>query len=393
MNPFYLAWNELIYRWRTSLILLGLVAVITGLISFFTINRSGFSREIRRNVRDIGSNVVILPIEVDQLEYHANGGYAEQTMPESVVNQLIEHRASLNHLIPMLEVKTPVSSQGRSVSVRVVGIAASIPMPGRPKAPMQKAVKENTVQLGSDVAARLGIDRDQTQAAIEIQGKRFAVSRVNRASNTWQDSAVFMNLEDAQQLFEKPGQISRIEAIECTSEKCAELGLTSTVVLENELARIDDRAQILRRQKIADARSTIRNLSAENLQLLTNALWLVLVVAIFLATVWNVLQRQSEVGLFRAIGYDRTRILMIFEIRTLVLALSGSLLGILIGSTVSLVRARQLFQQTGNKISPEWNEQFWILVVAVAISLLATAIPSSLAATKQPADIIGKDPA
>ena len=103
MNLFTQTIQELLHRKSTSLLTVVLVVAITGTITFFMVNRRGFEKEIGRNVRDIGSNIVILPAEVDQLSYHQRSGYSERTMSADVVDQLIEFRASLNHLIPMLE--------------------------------------------------------------------------------------------------------------------------------------------------------------------------------------------------------------------------------------------------------------------------------------------------
>ena len=200
-----------------------LVATITAALTYFSVNNAGFQKEISRNARDIGSNVVILPASLDQHQYHFDGGYSDHTMSTELVQQLIEHKASLNHLIPMLERKAECSLGNRTVQARVVGISASIPMPGRPKSPMQKSVEENHVQLGAALAKKLGIGRDDTPE-IQIQGVSVIVTRVNKLNGTWQDAAAFVDLKTAQSLFDAPGRISRIEAIECTSEQCEATG-------------------------------------------------------------------------------------------------------------------------------------------------------------------------
>ena len=167
MNAFQVAVREILFRWKTGMMLVSVVAAITALISFFTVYKTGFNREIFRHSRDIGSNVVILPSSVDQVDYHEQGGFSEETMPEQVVRQLIEFKASLNHLIPMLEKKAVVSRGDSSATVRVVGISASIPMPGRPKAPMQKSLGKDALQLGSAVAEKLKVQRD-AEATVNI---------------------------------------------------------------------------------------------------------------------------------------------------------------------------------------------------------------------------------
>lgn len=367
-----------------------LVALIVGSLTFFSVNQSGFKREISRNARDIGSNVVILPAEVDQFQYHTDGGFSDVTMPESMVGQIIEYKASLNHLIPMLERKSRCSYGGVSVNARIVGLSASIPMPGRPKAPMQKSIAENEVQLGSELAHSLGIQRGETPT-IKIQGVPFTVQRVNRENGTWQDAAALIDLQSAQLAFELPGRISRIEAIECTDERCAQTGLKSDVVLANELANITDQALILRREKIAIARHGIRQLNTANLHLLGNVLWVLLAAGIMVLSGLNSYQRQSEVGILQSLGYGQTRVATIFVMRSFLLTAAGSTIGIVFGAATAFILSQPLFLATGNKLSIDWLNVIMIGVVATLLAAIAGSIPALIAATRPPVDAIGRD--
>ena len=391
MNPLSLTIKEILHRWKSSLLIALIVAAITGTITYFAVNSKGFEKEVGRNARDIGSNIVVLPADVDQLTYHNSGGFNEETMPSIVVDQLVEFRASLNHLIPMLERKAPVRCGDKEIQARVVGLSASIPVPGRPKAPMQKSIKENTVQIGDVLAERLGIERGDKTAQITVASKTFPISHFNRRNGTWQDSAIFMELKTAQELFALPDQISRIEAIECTQEKCQETGLQSDVVLTNELARITDAAVLLRREQMADARLAIRALSQKNLNMLRNLLWLFLAVSMISLATLNTMQREAEIGVLQSVGYGQTKIAIMFVLRSFVLGLIGSLAGVGIGALISLRHGKQMFEVTGKKFEIDWSIGLTVGLVAIALSMMATLIPAILSATQHPADLIGKD--
>lgn len=390
MNPISLTLQELVFRWKSAVMVAVIVASITGTLTYFSVNNAGFQKEIRRNARDIGSNVVILPADTDQFQYHADGGYSESLMPGQLVDQLLEHRASLNHLIPMLERKSTCSFAGQNINARIVGISASLPMPGRPKAPMQKSVDKDKVQLGGRLAQRMGIQRDQ-QPQIEIAGKLFRVSRVNRSSGTWHDSAAFLDLETAQSLFGVPNQISRIEAIECTSEQCERTGLESDVVLANELARITDQATLLRRDKMANARAEIRVVSRENLRLLQNILWFLLAISILAISSMNSLQRTSEIGVFQALGYGQIRVVGMFVMRAVLLTMLGAAVGVFLGAWFAQSQSQPLFVRTGKTFSIDWQTGVLIGLIATAIATLASSVPALAAAMRHPADIIGKE--
>ncbi len=390
MNPISLTIREILHRWKSGLLVALIVATITGALTYFSVNNAGFQKEITRNARDIGSNVVIIPAELDQFQYHSDGGYSDVTMSADLVQQLIEYKASLNHLIPMLERKAECVFGEKTATARIVGLSASIPMPGRPKAPMQKSIQDGKVQLGSELAEKLGIKRDETPE-IQINGEYFFVSRVNRANGTWQDAAVFLDLKTVQSLFGVRNQISRIEAIECTSEQCELTGLKSDVVLANELARITDKALILRREKMAAARSNIRVISRDNLRLLQNMLWALLAIAIIALSSLNSFQRKSEVGVLQALGYGQWRVVILFVSRAVLLTILGAAIGIACGAFVALLQSQSLFKATGSKLTIDWQAAIVVGVVATLLAALASSLPSLVAAMRHPAEIIGKE--
>jgi putative ABC transport system permease protein len=218
-----------------------------------------------------------------------------------------------------------------------------------------------------------------------------AVDRVNRSSGTWQDSAAFLDLKLAQKLFDLPGRISRIEAIECTGEQCKLTGLKSEAVLANELARITDQATILRRETIAEARSRIRGVSQENLRLLQNALWMLLALSIVALSSLNSYQRKSEVGVLQALGYGQGRVLAMFILRAVMLTIPGAALGIVVGAIAALTQSQPLFHETGDKLSIDWQSAIPIGIVATVLAALASSLPALIAAMRNPAEIIGKE--
>ncbi|MDE0934376.1 MAG: FtsX-like permease family protein [Mariniblastus sp.] len=390
MSPIYLALRELNYRWKSGLVFGLIVAAVTGVLAYFSINDAGFQKEIGRNVRDIGSNVVILPSDVDQYAYHLAGGYSEITMTSNLVSQLIEHRASLNHLIPMLERRAMCATGDHQSIGRVVGISASIAMPDRPKSPMQRSISIGELQLGSELARKLGVARD-TKAEVTIAGESFQVQRVNRASGTWQDSAAFIDLKSAQNLFQLPERISRIEAIECTSEQCEASGLQSSVILNNEIAKITDEASFLRKEGMAEARLSVRSVSRENFLILQNVLWVFLALTLLGLAMLNSLGRKPEIGVLQAVGYGRWRVASLFLVRSMLLSAIGAAVGISVGMAASIEQANRLFVMTGQKVSLDWNAAATIGGVAFILAVLGSCVPALLAAGEDPAHLIGKD--
>jgi ABC-type antimicrobial peptide transport system permease subunit len=200
-----------------------------------------------------------------------------------------------------------------------------------------------------------------------------------------------LDLPLAQNLFNKPNQLSRIEAIECTQEECERTGLQSDTVLANELARITDQAVLLRREQMANARSSIRSLNHANSVVIQNMLWIMLTLTILAMTFWNTLQRRNEMGVFQAIGYGSTQLLTLLVGRSVFLTSLGALLGGAIGSWLSYAYCQNAFEETGSRFAIDWSQPWIILLVSIVLAGLAACLPALISATRLPADSIGKE--
>lgn len=419
MNSLQIVLAEISHRWRTSLVLVLIVSAITAGVTFFAIDTEAYQKEVSRNVRDLGSNIVIVPAAVDQVAYHHRGGLSDKTMPQTIVQQLLDERVSLNHLIPMLERSAEVqvlASDDRpsgptldkiseagpagggtalgavesSAETRIVGIAASIPLPGRPKAPMQKAIPSGEVQIGSALARQLAINRD-APGNLRVAGTLFKISRVNMSTGAWQDAALLMNLEDAQSLFDLVGKLSRIEALECTDEKCAATGKTSADVLEQELAEVTNDAVLLRRQSMADGRTRLRDTAAANSRLMQNMLWGLLALSVSGLALGNAISRLPEVGVLLSLGYGRGRIVGLFLGRLVLLSSFASVIGCLLGVGVTHYWSRSLLPVTGANFSIDWNTPLLVAGLVVLLSVLAGSLPVFWSAGRPPAQILGQE--
>ena len=105
-------------------------------------------------------------------------------------------------------------------------------------------------------------------------------------------------------------------------------------------------------------------------------------------TIRNVAERRQEIGVMRAIGYQRDMILKAFLLETSF----TSLLGIVIGALMGLGISYTIFDWGGfSKMSEfviPWGEVLAVLAIAFAITLVATLPPSRRAARLAPAEAL-----
>jgi len=105
-------------------------------------------------------------------------------------------------------------------------------------------------------------------------------------------------------------------------------------------------------------------------------------------TIRNVAERRQEIGVMRAIGYQRDMILKAFLLETSFM----SLLGIMVGTLMGLGISYTIFEWGGfSKMSVfviPWGEILIVLAIAFAITLAATLPPSRRAARLAPAEAL-----
>jgi putative ABC transport system permease protein len=132
-------------------------------------------------------------------------------------------------------------------------------------------------------------------------------------------------------------------------------------------------------------------MSASIMQLMEIFLGVGLIVGISglgIITIRNIAERKQEIGVMRAIGFQKRMILNVFLIETSFVALLGTLMGAALG----LMLSYRLFDWGGfSEISEfviPWGEVLLVLAIAFVITILATLPPSRAAARLAPAEAL-----
>ena len=369
--------KELLHRRVGFLLSLLAATAAVALCVGITMMQRAADKETRRNARDIGSNVFIIPASCDLYEYHQQG-YSKQSMPDTSIDRMMKAgKIAYNHLIPTLTAE--ISIEGRQA--RMTGIAMARHPKGRPsKSKMGVVVKPGHVHLGHGVAGLLGAEKGEE---IELLNRRWVVERVAPEMGTVDDITILANLEDAQQSLARKGEISEIKAISCV--QCDTPEDTSLETLRSELKKILPDTQVYLMKEIADARVRQRRMMELYspfvilVLILASAAWLGVLAAI------NARERVGEIGLLRALGYGGGTIGFLILGRAVLVGLCAALLGFAIGTVITLVFGPEIFPETARAIRSDYQLLAMALVATPLIALLASFIPATLA--------IGHDPA
>ncbi|MAT16892.1 MAG: hypothetical protein CMJ46_16655 [Planctomyces sp.] len=382
---------------------------------------------VRKIALGLGFNILILPENQDLNEVHVSGKYTE-TFPEEYVHRLAESKiVTVNHLLPMVSEKLHWEEQ--DMDVILTGTQGEVPFLHRNnKKPLQDQVPAGTMVAGYEVHQQLGLKKGDK---VTLKGTEFEISDVYDQRGTADDSTVWINLKEAQELLGRQNLLNAILALECNCASVDRIGeirnelgdiLPGTKIIERgppALARAEARnkakesaEEALNREKIAgmaflEDEQAKRNQLESQLSLFATVLVSLIVLC---ATLWlglltynNVRQRRNEIAILRAFGVRSYQILTTIIGRNILIGVVGACLGILVGFVAGLTYAdHSSFMASANstyatplKFSGrdllDGPSLLMIFLLAPVLALIAGWFPALLASHEDPATILQRE--
>lgn len=354
--------------------------------------------DYRKITKKLGFNLLILPENQNLIDLYADD-FAANLMPESYVDSLANSRSVyIRHLLPSLQEKITWTEKQRTIIL--TGIRGEIPfLHKNPKEPMMVAVPKGTIVLGYELHKSLQIkEGDQ----VKLEGKNFTVGKCNEARGSKDDITAWIDLDEAQEILQKPGQINAIQALKC---HCAGNNLSAvrdevhSVLPGTQI--IEKGSKVLMRAEARDraAKEALEAIEAEKkhrielrkeqehfasilvpLILFASAIWIAF---LFIA---NVRERKSEIGILRAVGVKEWKIMKLFLLKAVIIGVVGALIGYFLGFTSGSILGGQFSLKIFNV-----NLLMLVLILAPILALMAAYIPAMLAARQDPADVLREE--
>ena len=369
---------------------------------------------IRKHMLGLGFNVLILPEEQDLSELHLSGGLSA-TMPESYVDKLANSKiVTVNHLLPSVTRRIDWPEQDREIIL--VGTRGEVPILHRGmKKPMLEAVAPGKIVLGYDVHTKLGLSEGDS---VTLRGEDFTVSTLHAQRGSEDDVTVWIDLKQAQEMLEMQNLIHAILALECDCagdrisvirEEIAAI-LPGTQVIERysaALARAEARAKAKQTAEAAladeeEAAETMLTQEADSrreLESHRSAMASIIVPLVMAGSValigllafMNVRQRQSEIGILRAIGLTGKQIMAAFLGKAVLSGIIGGALGCLLGVGVAMAVPGTATSEHLSEIvrsRPMLTTLLLAPLLATFLASLASWVPALLAARQDPALVL-----
>jgi putative ABC transport system permease protein len=185
------------------------------------------------------------------------------------------------------------------------------------------------VMLGSTLATNL--DKHVGDEVDVIEGQSFKVVGIYQSHNVFENGSIVMALDQLQKLMSREGDITFFMVTADDKDKAA------VETLRDRIRKLAPGIDAMSGRDYAD--------TAMELRLARSSAWLTSAVALVVGAigtlntmVMSVFERVHEIGLMRAIGWRRSRIMQMVLSESLILALAGAFLG----TVVALVGTRVL---------------------------------------------------
>jgi putative ABC transport system permease protein len=375
MHFFTLIWKN-VWRRKVRCALTGLgvalaVAAAVALVSF----SSGFEQSSEEVYSGHGIDLVVL-----------RSGVAER-LTSSLSEEIAEQLMALPHVRAVNPSLTDMVSlgEGSLIGVPVHGWRESSFIfrdmeftSGKPFA----AGEHGTALLGQSLAKSL---KKQVGEQVDIEGKAFRVGGIYRGLNVFEDSTAVVELGDLQLLMDRPGQVTEFQVQLETgpdANATAEALRPQIAALKNPqgdrwgLAAVPTGEYITGSTEIRIVRGMSR----------VTSLIAVLIGSIGMLNtmVMSVLERTGEIGLLRAIGWRKRRVLGMIMGESLLISLAGSVVG-LCGAWLivnGLSRAPMLQGLVRPELTLLVLSQGFLL--ALVVGVLGGAYPAWLGASQSP---------
>lgn len=239
----------------------------------------------------------------------------------------------------------------------------------------------SSVVIGVDLARDLGValgDKIRVTTAQQRADTLSIAGLFDVGSRDLNRRWVFVTLSSARNLLDLPGGVSQID-----------LRVRGTFDAERVALDIERRMPVLADSWMRTNAQLLAALRNQTATTLTIRAFVVVIVALGIASVLvvSVVQKSREIGILRAMGASRGRILAVFLIEGGIVGLAGAVLGSILGTGLLQLLSRLVRDANGVSIfTPEIDAVLYVeaALVAIVVGLLAAVAPARRAALLDP---------
>ncbi len=378
-----LAWRSILgNKVRSILTMLGVIIGVASVIALVSVGQ-GARLEIQQHLQSLGSNVI---------EVYSQGWEVRFT-PE-LLGSLKERVDGIKHIMPVLNLggnikwrNTTFDSQIQGVGEDFIAIRDLELAGGRGFTEDDISERHRVMVVGSIVADKLFQGVNPVGQEVYYHNQRFTVVGVLKAkisgNQEWGiDRTVYIPYTAAQRLL---GSSNRIDTINIKAE-----GIQESAQVAVQLKRVfykiyrrPDAVHIMSRDDILKQVAEMNLVMTLMLGAIAGISLVVGGIGIMNIMLVSVTERTREIGIRKAVGAKNSQILGQFLIEAVILSAAGGVIGICLGSGVSLV-----IRHFGPPTAVTPTSIAYSFAFALLVGAISGVWPAAKAAKMQPTDAL-----
>ncbi|MDF2960358.1 MAG: macrolide export ATP-binding/permease macB [Paenibacillus sp.] len=373
---------------RTLLTMLGVIIGVSSVITLVSIGQ-GTSAQIEKQYESLGTNLLVVNVlgngRATQLDYNELMQLEQLPEMESIAPTMVKSGSNIKY-DRRQEKYTVVGTNDRYLPLMKGEIAS-----GRFVVDADMEFRNPVAVLGSTVAKDYFGTLDPVGEDVNIDGVVFTIVGVlkekgSSISGVSLDNSVFVPLETARRAF-KLGNI-RTTYLEAPTKD--DLSMTQSTITQYLTYKFKSNTgfQIMNQDELMKAR--VEAASTLTSQLVAVACISLLVGGIGIMNIMlvTVSERTREIGIRKSIGAKRRNILMQFLIEATVISGLGGIIGLLLGSGLSLVWP-MINPKQPTQLSLEIG--LYAFLFSVGVGMIFGLYPANKASKLRPIDALRSD--
>jgi ABC-type antimicrobial peptide transport system permease subunit len=234
----------------------------------------------------------------------------------------------------------------------------------------------NDIMIGLTAARSL---KREVGEQINLSGSRYRITGIYENGVAFEDSGAVIALREAQRLFRKQGQVSFMG-----------IGVTEPARADEVAATLENEFPELMVAKVANFIERMNDMKV-TYAALDVLIWITVLVGgvvMMNAMLMSVFERTQEIGVLRALGWSKLRVVRMVVMEALVLSVLAAILGIVFG--VLLANSFTLDPTMGTFLIPSFSMEMFarMFALAVALGVVSAIYPALRAAGMQPVEAL-----
>ncbi len=359
------------------------VAVLFSLLSFNT----GYQNALRQQLQQMGVHLIVVPIGCPYeaaslvLEGGKVAGYLDADVADriAVVDGVAIAAPSLMHAIVRPD-------EGRTdiylgIDERTLRLKNWWRLAGENTTPTAQLIaKPGAMLLGFDAAVIEKREKAGEKIWVPEIASEFTVSGILEATGTQDDGFFYIPLRTAQQKFHQPGQITAVQI------RLSDPSLAPQVA--GKLEAMFPTAEVIRMEELLGSMTALMDSARALIFAIVAVAIAISALGVLNTMLMSVFERTQEIGVLRATGAGRLHIFTLIWTETLVISLSGGVVGLLVAAVgargvEAVIKRFVPLAPQGAMSSLDPRSAVICLVAVLVIGLLAGVYPALRAARVQ----------